>query len=76
MKGDRERKLYSCKDFGSHVWSIRVISRRRRKLILKKRDEPDGRPFAYFFLKIGTVLHGSPYIILLATGLNFFVTSR
>jgi hypothetical protein len=30
----------------------------------------------YFLLKIGTVLHGSPYIMLFATGLNNLVTSK
>lgn len=45
-------------------------------LIKKTSRHTAGRKYDYFFLKMGTVLHGSPYMILLATGRSFFVISR
>jgi hypothetical protein len=43
----------------------------------KKNADASASAFvSYFLLKIGTVLQGSPYMMLLATGINFFVMAR
>ena len=42
-----------------------------------KKSRHNGRLIvSYFLLKIGTVLQGSPYIMVLTTGINFFVMAR